>query len=256
MLHCNNMPKSLIFSAEMPMRGPVIPPSVPIVLIPGLSCSARLYAAQIPALWRFGPVAVAAHTRDDTVAAIARRILDDAPPRFALAALSMGGYMALEIMRQAPNRVDRLALLDTNARDDSPEAQEKRRANIALAESGRFDETIELVWPLLVYPDRRKDAVLKQIHVAMCHDVGAEAYVRQQRAILARPDSRPLLPTIKCPTLVLVGEQDELTPPVLSEEIAAGIPGAKLVKVPHCGHLSTLEQPEAVNAALVEWMRM
>jgi pimeloyl-ACP methyl ester carboxylesterase len=229
-------------------------PSLPILLIPGLDCSARLYAVQIPALWRFGPVMVAAHTRDDTVSAIAQRILADAPPRFALAGLSMGGYIAFEIIRQAPERVDRLALLNTNARDDSPEAQEKRRANIALAESGRFDEAIELVWPMLVHPDRHNDALLKQIHVAMCHDVGAEAYVRQQRAILARADSRPLLGSIRSPTLVLVGEQDELTPPFLSEEMAAGISGAKLVKVPHCGHLSTLEQPDAVNAALVEWM--
>ncbi|MEJ0077169.1 MAG: alpha/beta fold hydrolase [Alphaproteobacteria bacterium] len=232
------------------------PPSLPVVLIPGLDCSARLYAAQIPVLWRFGPVTMAAHTRDESIAAIARRVLDDAPPRFALAGLSMGGYIALEIMRQAASRVDRLALLDTNARDDSPEAQEKRRANIALAESGHFDEAIELVWPLLVHRDRHSDAALKQIHVDMCHDVGAEAYVRQQRAILTRADSRPLLPSIKCPTLVLVGEQDELTPPFLSEEMAAGIPGAKLTKVPHCGHLSTLEQPDAVNAALVEWMSM
>lgn len=232
------------------------PPSLPTLLIPGLNCSARLYAAQIPALWRFGPVAAAAHTRDDTIAAVARRILDDAPPRFALCGLSMGGYIALEIVRQAGTRVDRLALVDTNARDDSAEAQEKRRANISLAESGRFEEAIELVWPLLVHPDRHNDTALKQIHVAMCHDVGAEAYVRQQRAILTRADSRPLLATIGCPTLVLVGEQDQLTPPFLSEEMAAGIPGARLVKVPHCGHLSTLEQPEAVNAALVEWMRM
>ena len=230
--------------------------SLPVVLVPGLNCSARLYAAQIPLLWRFGPVTVAAHTRDDTIATIARRVFDDAPPRFALAGLSMGGYIALEIVRQAPNRVDRLALLDTNARDDSPEAQEKRRANIALAENGRFEEAIELVWPMLVHPDRHNDAALKQIHVAMCHDVGAEAYVRQQCAILTRADSRPMLGSIKCPTLVLVGEQDVLTPPVLSEEMAAGIPGARLVKVPHCGHLSTLEQPDAVNAALVEWMRM
>jgi len=229
--------------------------SLPILLVPGLTCSARLYAAQIPVLWRFGPVTVAAHTRDDTITAIARRVLADAPPRFALAGLSMGGYIALEIMRQAPERVARLALLDTNARDDSPEAQEKRRANIALAESGRFDEAIELVWPMLVHPDRHNDARLKQIHVAMCHDVGSDAYVRQQRAILIRADSRPLLSTISCPTLVLVGEQDELTPPFLSEEMAAGIRGARLIEVPHCGHLSTLEQPDAVNAALIEWMR-
>jgi pimeloyl-ACP methyl ester carboxylesterase len=233
-----------------------MPESLPTVLVPGLNCSARLYAGQIPALWGFGPVTVANHTRDDSMAAIAKRVLDDAPPRFALAGLSMGGYVALEIMRRAPERIAKLALLDTNGRDDSPEAQQKRRANIALAESGHFAQVIEEVWPALVHPDRRADTVLKQIHVAMCNDVGPEAYVRQQKAILTRADSRPLLPSIRCPALVLVGAEDELTPPFLSEEIAAGIPGARLVKVPECGHLSTLERPEAVTKALVEWMSL
>jgi len=233
-----------------------MPESLPTVLVPGLNCSARLYAGQIPALWGFGPVTVANHTRDDTMEAIAKRVLDDAPPRFALAGLSMGGYVALEIMRRAPERVAKLALLDTNGRDDSSEAQQKRRANIALAESGHFAQVIEDVWPALVHPDRRADTVLKQIHVAMCNDVGPEAYVRQQRAILTRADSRPLLPSIRCPALVLVGAEDELTPPLLSEEIAAGISGARLVKVPECGHLSTLERPEAVTKALVEWMSL
>ena len=176
--------------------------------------------------------------------------------RAVVCGLSMGGYVALEIMRRAPERVAKLALLDTNGRDDSPEAQQKRRANIALAESGRFDQVIEDVWPALVHPDRRADAALKQIHVAMCNDVGPQAYVRQQKAILTRADSRPLLPSIRCPALVLVGAEDELTPPFLSEEIAAGISGARLVKVPQCGHLSTLERPDAVNKALVEWMSL
>src|SRR5947208_6774816 len=130
--------------------------SLPIVLVPGLNCSPRLYGPQMPALWRFGAVSVANHTRDDTMAAIASRILGDAPPRFALAGLSMGGYIAFEIMRQAADRVAKLALLDTGPRDDS-QAQQKRRANIALAESGRFDEAIELVWPMLVHPDRHND---------------------------------------------------------------------------------------------------
>jgi pimeloyl-ACP methyl ester carboxylesterase len=227
---------------------------IPIVLIPGLNCSPRLYASQIPVMWRFGPVTVAQHTRDDTMAAIAKRILTTAPPRFAVAGLSMGGYIALEIVRQAAGRVAKLALLDTNARDDSPEAQQKRRANIALAESGRFADVIEDVWPMLVHPDRRADEGLKRIHVAMCNDVGPKGYVRQQKAILTRIDWRPLLSSVLCPTLVLVGAEDELTPPVLSEEMAAATPGAKLVKIPECGHLSTLERPDAVNDALAEWM--
>jgi len=228
--------------------------SLPIVLVPGLNCSPRLYAAQMPELWRFGPVTVADHTRDDTMAAIARRILGSAPPRFALAGLSMGGYIALEIVRQAADRVAKLALLDTGSRADTPEATAKRHTNIALAEAGRFIEVIDPQFPIYVHPGRANDAALKAEYLAMCHDVGPQAYVRQQKAIMTRVDSRPLLVAIRCPTLVLVGAQDELTPPHLSDEMAAAIPGARLVKVAECGHMSTLEQPAAVTAALVEWL--
>lgn len=228
---------------------------LPILLVPGLNCSPRLYAGQIPELWRFGPVTVPVHSRDETMAAIAQRILDTAPPRFALVGLSMGGYIALEIVRRAASRVEKLALLDTGSRDDPPEAQQRRRDSIALAEAGRFAEVIEAQWPMLVPPDRRGDMALKQAYVAMCHEVGPEGFVRQQKAIMTRADSRPLLPTIRCPTLVLVGAQDELTPPHLAEEMAAGIPGARLVKVPDCGHISTMERPEAVTRELVAWMR-
>jgi pimeloyl-ACP methyl ester carboxylesterase len=231
-----------------------MPDNLAVVLVPGLNCSPRLYAAQIPELWRFGPVSIANHTRDGSMAAIANRILNDAPPRFAVVGLSMGGYIALEIMRQAPSRVAKLALLDTGARDDPPEAQERRRKNIAAAEAGRFDEIIDLQFPLYVHPAHANDAGLKAEYLAMCREVGAEAYVRQQKAITGRADSRPLLAAIGCPTLVLVGAQDEATPPALSEEMAAGIPGARLVTVPDCGHLSTMEEPEAVTRALVEWM--
>jgi pimeloyl-ACP methyl ester carboxylesterase len=225
------------------------------VLVPGLNCSPRLYAGQIPALWRFGPVTVADHTRDVTVAAIAGRILSAAPARFALAGLSMGGYVALEIVRQAPDRVTRLALLDTGARADPPEATQTRKARMALAASGRFAEVVEAMWPALVHPDHRANAAMKETYVAMCDDVGPEAFVRQQKAIIARVDSRPLLPTIRCPALVLVGAQDELTPPHLADEMAAAIPGARLVKVPDCGHLSTIERPDVASDALVAWMR-
>jgi pimeloyl-ACP methyl ester carboxylesterase len=125
---------------------------------------------------------------------------------------------------------------------------------MALAESGRFAQVVEEMWPALVHPDHRANAAIKQAYVAMCDDVGPEAFVRQQKAVMARIDSRPLLPTIRCPALVLVGAQDALTPPHLSDEMAAAIPGARLVKVPDCGHLSTMERPEAVTAALVAWM--
>jgi pimeloyl-ACP methyl ester carboxylesterase len=227
---------------------------LPMVLIPGLLCSARLYAEQIPVLWRFGPVMVADHRRDDTAAAIAARILAAAPPRFALAGLSMGGYLALEVMRQAPDRVARLALLDSNARGDAPETSERRQRQIELAQNGRLGEIVDQQLPLFVHRDRRGDASLIQIVRVMAEETGAEAFVRQQRALMRRADLRPHLAAIHCPTLVLVGDGDELTPPTLAKEIAGSITGARLVVVPASGHLSTLEQPVAVNTALVEWM--
>jgi len=227
---------------------------LPIVLVPGLNCSARLYAEQVPVLWDSGPVTIVDHRRDDSVGAIAARILATAPPRFALAALSMGGYIAFAIVRQAPERVARLALLDTSARPDTPEQSERRHSMIALAEGGRFAEVPDLLFPVFVHRGRHGDEVLRRIVRTMAEETGPDAFVRQQRAIMTRPDCRALLKSIRCPTLVLVGDGDALTPPVLSEEIAAGIAGAHLVRVPECGHLSTLERPEAVNRALVEWL--
>lgn len=231
------------------MRAPL-----PLVLVPGLNCSARLYADQIPVLWRFGPVQVADHTRDDSMDAIAMRILAAAPPRFALAGLSMGGYIAQTIIRQAPGRVEKLALLDTSARPETPEQTARRKPQIALAESGRFGEVPALQFPVFVHRNRRGDEALRQRVRLMADETGAQAFLRQQHAIIDRADARPLLPSIKCPTLVLVGDDDELTPPSLAQELAAGIPGSRLVVVPDCGHLSTMERPEAVNAALVQWL--
>jgi len=227
---------------------------LPIVLVPGLNCSARLYAEQIPALWRFGPVTVADQRRDESIAGIARRILAAAPPRFALAGLSMGGYIAFEIMRQAPHRVFKLALLDTGAGPETAEQTERRRHRIALTKAGRFAEAVDMHFPVVVHRDRHGDAALKRLVRAMAEEIGPEAFLRQQQAIIDRPDSRPGLAAIACPTLMLVGDGDVLTPPAQAQEIVAGIPGARLVIVPECGHLSTLERPQAVTQALVEWM--
>lgn len=227
---------------------------LPIVLVPGLNCSARLYAPQIPELWRFGAVTVAEHRQDDAMTGIARRILSTAPPRFALVGLSMGGYISLEILRQAPQRVDRVALLDTAARADTPEQSARRDALIALAQEGRMREVNDALWPILVAPAHQVDEGLRTVVDAMAADNGVEAFVRQQTALKARPDYRESLAAIRCPTLVLVGAQDALTPPERSQEIVAGIAGSRLVTVPDCGHLSTLEQPDAVNAALVQWL--
>jgi pimeloyl-ACP methyl ester carboxylesterase len=227
---------------------------LPMVLIPGLRCSARLYAPQLAQLWPFGPVMVSNHTRADTLPAIADDILTTAPPRFALIGLSMGGYIAFEIMRRAPERVVKLALLDTSARADSPEQAQRRQEQIALTQAGRYEETVTAQFGLMVHHSRRADAQLWQTYRLMAQETGPEVFVRHQRAISQRVDSRPDLARIKVPTLVLVGDADELTPPSHAQEIAAGIDEAKLVVVADCGHLSTLERPDVVTAALVDFM--
>jgi pimeloyl-ACP methyl ester carboxylesterase len=232
-----------------------VPQPLPILLIPGLLGSARLYEPQIPELWRFGPVTIADHTRDDSMTAIARRILVGAPPRFALAGLSMGGYIAFELLRQAPARIARLALLDTTARPDTPEQSAVRSEQIALAAAGRLDEVAQAQFPRLVHPEHRGDARLREIVRQMAQEVGAEAFARQQQATMHRADSRPELEAIHVPTLVLVGEGDQLTPPERAAEMAQAIHGARLVTIPGSGHLSTLERPREVTQALIEWLR-
>ena len=227
---------------------------LPLVLVPGLLCSARLFAPQVAALWPLGPVMIADHRRDSDMAAIAKRILDEAPPRFALAGLSMGGYIAFAMMRLAPERIVKLALLDTSARPDSPDQKAGREKFIAMAEAGKLMDVVDRLTPKFLHRDRAQDETLKGIVRTMARETGTEAFVRQQKAIMSRADSRLLLTSIRCPTLVLVGEGDELTPPELSKEIAAGIEGAMLTVVPDCGHLSTLEKPEAVNATLSAWL--
>jgi pimeloyl-ACP methyl ester carboxylesterase len=228
--------------------------SLPVVLVAGLNCSARLYAEQIPALWQFGPVILADHRRDDSIKGIARRILAAAPPRFAFVGLSMGGYIGFEIMRQAPERVAKLALLDTGAGAETPERTAQRLPLLELARKGRFAEITDNQFPLLVHRSRHGDGALKAVVRTMNEETGAPAYLRQQQAIMGRLDSRPGLAAIRCPTLVLVGDDDQLTPPALAREMAAGIAGARLVVIADCGHLSTLERPQAVTAALVEWL--
>jgi len=226
----------------------------PIVLVPGLCATPRFYAAQATELWKQGPVQVANHTRDDTMFAIASRILDEAPPHFALVGHSMGGYIAFEILRQASSRVARVAFVDTSARSDTPEQTQRRQEMMSLALQGRLREAADLQFPLLVHPAARDNARLRDAVRAMIDDTGIDAFIRQEQAIIHRADSRPTLAEIRCPTLVLVGEQDAITPPERAEEVAAGIQGARLVKIPESGHMSPMEQPAAVNAALAAWL--
>lgn len=229
-------------------------PKTPLVLVPGLLCTANLYADQQHALADVADMIVGDHTRHASMAAIAAHILAAAPPRFALAGLSMGGYICFEILRRAPERVERLALLDTGARPDMPERSAARRKLIELGREHGMAAVQKALLPNLIHLARQDEQPLAGRVVQMAVDTGFDAFVRQQEALITRPDSRTFLKDIRCPTLVVVGDADALTPPEMARELHAGIAGSRLVVVPECGHLSTMERPEAVNAALREWL--
>ena len=222
-----------------------------LVLLPGLICDVRLWLDVIVGLGARSVVADL--TRDDSIAAMAARTLAAAPSRFALAGLSMGGYVAFEIMRQAPERVTHLALLDTSARPDDDARKETRRGGMAAVRDGRFGLVSRAMLPGLLAPASLDSPLAEEVQ-AMSERVGADAYLRQQTAIMGRVDSRPSLGAIAVPTLVGVGEMDKLTPPELAEEMAAGIGGADLVRFPDSAHLSTMENPSAVIAAMKRWL--
>ncbi|MGF1611407.1 MAG: alpha/beta fold hydrolase [Kiloniellales bacterium] len=226
----------------------------PLALLPGLLCDAALWRHQVDALADLADCQVADFTSQDSVAAMAESVLAMMPERFALAGLSMGGYVALEVMRQAPGRVTRLALLDTSAWPDTPEQTARRRGLIELAETGKFKGVTPRLLPLLIHESRLDDADLTGVVLAMAERVGKDAFLGQQRAIMERPDSRPTLVTIRCPTLVICGRQDALTPLDRAMELAAGISDARLLVAEDCGHLSALERPETVNQALKAWL--
>ena len=226
-----------------------------LVLVPGLLCDAALWRGQVEDLADIAQPWVADVTRDDSMTAMARRVLAEAPAgRFALAGLSMGGYIAQAIMREAPERVERLALLDTSARADTPEQTARRVGLMELAKKGEFHGVTPQLLPLFIHPDRVSDRPLTEAVMAMTERVGKDAFLRQQRAIIGRPDNRPNLPKIACRALVLCGRQDQMTPLAWSEEIAALIPGARLEIIEDCGHLTTMERPWETSVALRQWL--
>jgi pimeloyl-ACP methyl ester carboxylesterase len=190
----------------------------------------------------------------ETIGAMAASILAAAPPRFALAGISMGGHICLEMMRQAPERVARLALLNTAAHPDTPQQVAQRRALLEKARSENFETLMKTVMRGLLHPVHQADATLLRVMVRMGLTVGVEGMARQIAAIVSRVDSRPTLASINVPTIVLAGDSDPLIPLERTVETAEAVPGAQLVVVPQCGHGSTLEQPEAVNNALLGWL--
>lgn len=245
----------MVKDTTMPIpASPNVPPGLPLVFVPGLNCTADLFAPQVAAFGHSHPITIADHASDDTVSAMARRLLAAAPPRFALAGLALGSYVALEVMRLAPQRVDRLALVGARASADLPEEREIVETMIKMAQIGRFDDLHQASWSRLVHMGRLGDVALEGLVRSMAEKTGPARYIRQQRASTARPGYEPLLSGIRCRTVVICGDDDALSPRFMSEDLADGIRGAELVFVPECGHLSTIERPEAVNAALGSWL--
>jgi pimeloyl-ACP methyl ester carboxylesterase len=224
----------------------------PITLLPGLACGAELWRDQVAALAPLRPVQVSdVHTRWATLPQMAAALLAESGGDLLLCGTSMGGMLALEVLRQAPQRVKALALLASSARPDTPELIRLRSDAIALFEQGRMHEVLQANVAFAFDPAHA--AALAPPYLAMMDRAGAAQLIAQNRAIMARVDQRPLLPRIACPTLVVVGQSDLLTPPEHAQEMASLIPGARLKILPKCGHLLTWEQPKRVNQLLIDW---
>lgn len=222
----------------------------PILWLPGLLNDARIFGHQVAALADIADSTVADLTVADTIEGLARAALATMPAGpFALAGLSMGGYVALEILRIAPARVTALALLNTNARPDTPESAAHRRRLMGLAPKD-FTTVVEALVAKQLHPDHAKDPAVRGLVLQMAEVVGVEGFLRQQEANIARIDSRPHLAAIACPTLVVAGDADAIMPLEVLQELAHGIRGARLEVVASCGHLSPIEQPEAVSTLI------
>lgn len=226
-----------------------------LLLLPGLAGDAAMWRAQLDALADFAPRVTDVHTRFGTIAQMAAALLQENDGELVLCGASMGGIVAMEVARQAPQRLRGLALLGTDARPETPDMQALREAAIELFAQGRAAEVIEPNVALAFHPDNAARPALVQAYLDFVLAAGAQQLIAQNRAIIGRPDARRHLPQVGCPVLVMCGEADQLTPPECSQEIAALVPAAELVMLPGCGHMLTMERPEAVNAELRRWLQ-
>ena len=232
-----------------------MPTNANVHLLPGLLEDADAFTSVIEGLAGRAACTVADLTRSDTMAGLARDALGQAPAgKFSLVGHSMGGYVALEVARQAPERIERLALLNTNARPDSAESTANRRRLVDLA-ARDFPAVIATLLPRLMTAGHLEDPDLTGLVDSMALAVGVEAFGRQQEAIINRIDSRPHLAAIACPAIVVAGRDDQIMPLELLQELADGITGSRLTVIEDCGHMATIEQPDKVLQALDEWLQ-
>ncbi len=228
---------------------------IPLLLLPGTLCDERLWAHQLEHLSDIADPLVMPVGTDASLPVLAEKILAKAPAKFALAGLSFGGILAFEIYRQAPERVSHLALLDTNARADTEAGVQAKHDQLAVVDSEGLEALLrDKLMPLYFTSASLKNQTLVETIVNMALDNGSDIFRNQVEAVINRPDSLEDLAEIRCPTLILCGKQDQLCPPDRHQEMADRIPGAALCILDNCGHMSTLEQPEAVTASMRQWL--
>lgn len=228
---------------------------LPLILLPGLAGDETMWQSQCMALSPWRPLVTDVHALHDSIESMATALLANHDGHLVLCGASMGGMVAMEAARQAPHRIAGLALLGTTARPETLEMRQVRETAMALFAQGRADEVIGANVGFAFHPDQARDAVLVRSYLDFVARAGADQLIRQNRAVIHRPDARLHLPRLRCPTLVLCGDSDQLTPPEYSQEIAALVPGAQILSVPRCGHMLTMEKPEFVNAALENWLQ-
>lgn len=226
----------------------------PVVLITGQLLTAEVWAPQIEPLSGNYDLSFADHGRDDSIAGMAKRLLQEAPPSFHLVAHAMGGFVAFEAMRLDPRRIRSLVLMSTLASADTPTQTARRMAYLELVEKGRFETIVEERIPILVHPSRTEDETLLNAIRRMATDTGASRFRAQQRAIMGRRDSRPMLPHINVPVLIMHGVDDRITTAEHQHEMLSNIPGARLSTIEASGHLMTLEKPSTTSRILKEWL--
>jgi pimeloyl-ACP methyl ester carboxylesterase len=225
-----------------------------LVLLPGLASDAQMWQSQCEALADWQPQVADVHMHHATLPDMANALLRQLEGELVLCGASMGGMLAMEAARQAPHRIRGLALLGTSARPESQEMRQVREAAIELFAQGKLREVIEPNVAFAFHPARAADTALVGSYLEFVLRAGAEQLIRQNRAVIGRPDARIHLPQLRCPTLVMCGDADQLSPRECAEEIAALVPNAELVVVPECGHMLTMEQPAFVNAVLRRWL--